>query len=71
MTKYLEVLALHVLFDRAEITEVEMACGEVQPTTHHRHQGHQFALLLNYQLLLPWGLWSLMPVTISPFLFFC
>jgi hypothetical protein len=34
---YLKVLSLHILLDRAEIIEVEMTCGEVQPAAHHTH----------------------------------
>lgn len=68
---YLEVLALHILFDRAEIIEVEVAGGEIQSTTYHCHEGHQFAFLLNYLLLLSWGLRSLMPVTVPHCHFFC
>jgi hypothetical protein len=37
INKYLEVLALHILFDRAEIIEVEVAGGEVQSTTYDCH----------------------------------
>lgn len=68
---YLEVLALYILLDRAEIIEAEMTCCEVQPAMHHTHQSHKFALLLDNQLLLSQSLRSLEPDTIPDYLPMC